>query len=451
MPVPTLSFDRGTLLLTGLASDEVPPAFRFDERVGAWRAPAQAYHDVVMKLHRARRPYEDRARAYGPLDRSWQPTRVPRDYQRAACDAWHQGGRRGVVVLPTGAGKSLVAELCITEADRSALVVAPTLDLVAQWYDGLVSRFGEPVGVLGGGLRQVEALTVATYDSAHLYAERLGARFGLLVFDEVHHLPGPTYRLAAESCIAPYRLGLTATLGEAAAPVAELVGPVVYQRGVTELAGEYLAEYRTEVVEVALTPDERLDYDEAIACYRDFRETKGLNRGKAGFRQFLREAGRSRDGRRALAAFRRSRRILHRTRQKLEVVADLLRAHRAGRALVFTHDNASAYQVSRELLLPAITHQTDAKERRRLLEAFRQGVLPVLVTSRVLNEGVDLPEAEVAIVMSGTGTVREHVQRLGRILRRREGKQAVLYELVVEDSVELGTSRRRRDHEAYER
>ena len=117
---------------------------------------------------------------------------------------------------------------------------------------------------------------------------------------------------------------------------------------------------------------------------------------------------------------------------------------------MFTNDNATVYEISRRLLLPAITHQTDLKERRAMLAAFADGRLPVIVTSKVLNEGVDIPSADVAIVLSGTATVREHVQRLGRILRKQEGKQAVLYELVVEDSAEERTSARRREHAAYQ-
>jgi len=449
-----LSFDRGTLLLEGLAPGLVPTAFRFDGRVGLYRAPAEAYHEIVLQLHRAGDPYEDEARRYGVLRRPYRSDRIPRDYQVEAVDSWRAAGRRGVVVLPTGAGKTLVAHLCIADSARHALVVAPTLQLVAQWYDGLVRAFGEPVGILGGGVREICDLTVATYASAHLHAERLGDRFGLLVFDEVHHLPGPKVRLAAQSSIAPYRLGLTATLGTPGTDggperIAELVGPVVTQRTVTELAGEFLAEYRTEVIRVHLDAEERTAYDEAVATYRAFRESRGTSGGRGGFRHFLREAGRSAEGRRAMQAYRGSRRILHRTPRKLEHLADLLRRHCGQRALVFTHDNATAYEVSRRLLLPVITHRTDARERVALMSAFGSGALPTLVTSRVLNEGVDLPEADVAIVLSGTGTVREHVQRLGRILRRREGKQAVLYELVVADSAEEYTSRRRRDHDAY--
>jgi superfamily II DNA or RNA helicase len=451
MGVPSLRFDRGTLLLEGLADEEVPAGFVFDERVKLWRAPASAYRSALAALHR-RGPYEDRARAYGPIGRPHETARQPREYQAAAVAAWKAAGRRGVVVLPTGAGKSFVAELCIADADRSALVVAPTLDLVAQWQSALRKAFGDPIGVLGGGERQIEAITVSTYDSAHLYAEGMGDRFGLVVFDEVHHLPGPAYSLAARSFIAPFRLGLTATLERtdgAHLQLDELVGPVVHQRSIRELAGGYLAPYHTEVIEVHLDEPERLAYDGALAQVRTFKASRGIPSGRAGFERFLREAPRTEEGRAAMAAQRESRRILQRTPRKLELVEELLQEHHGARVLVFTADNASAYHVSRSFLVPAITHHTDPRERKLYLQGFADGTFPVLATSRVLNEGVDLPEAEVAIVMSGSSTVREHVQRLGRILRPRDGKQAVLYELVVAASAEQMASQRRRDHDAY--
>lgn len=450
-----LHFDGGTLLLEGFPEAEVPAGFVYDPRVNLWRAPAHRYHDVALDLHRRKVPWEDRARAYAPLERAHRGDREPRDYQREAVAAWRSAGRRGLVVLPTGAGKSFVAELCIADANRSALVVAPTLDLVGQWYDGLRRAFGDPVGILGGGVHEVHPLTVATYDSAWMHAERYGARFGLLVFDEVHHLPGPTYAIAATSSIAPFRLGLSATPerpdgGEAALDA--LVGPVVFRREIGDLAGEFLAEYRTELIRVRLSDRDREAYDDARTEYRAFVESKGLSLGGAGgWQAFLRAAGRSKEGRSAFRAWRTSRTLLQGAPAKLRVLAELLRRHRSGRVIVFTSDNATVYAVSRQLLLPAITHQTDLKERRALLAAFADGSLPALVTSRVLNEGVDIPAADVAIVLSGTGTVREHVQRLGRILRRREGKQAVLYELVVEETVEELTSARRRDHAAYRR
>jgi superfamily II DNA or RNA helicase len=127
----------------------------------------------------------------------------------------------------------------------------------------------------------------------------------------------------------------------------------------------------------------------------------------------------------------------------------LLHVHRNDLTLVFTQDNATAYEISRRFLVPAITHQTKVSERSEILDRFRQGEYGVVVTSKVLNEGVDVPEANVAVIISGSGSVREHVQRLGRILRRREGKRARLYELVAANTTETFTSDRRRDHAAY--
>ena len=448
-------FDRGTLLLEGFSEEGAPAGFVMDRRLNLLRGPADRYHDLLMDLHRGQVDYRDEARGYAVLARAHAGAHEPRDYQREAVEAWRAAGRRGVVVLPTGSGKSLVAERCIVDAKRDTLVVAPTLDLVGQWYDRLLRAFGEPVGVLGGGVHEVHPITVSTYDSAWMHMDRYGGRWGLLVFDEVHHLPGPSFSQAATMAIAPFRLGLSATPerddgGHGA--LERLVGPIVYRREISDLAGAFLAEYRTELITVRLSPSDRAAYDEARGRYRSFVEVRGLRMGgPGGWRGFLRESARSREGRQALRAWRESRRILQGAPAKLRLLEELLRRHREGRVIVFTNDNATVYDISRRLLVPAITHQTDLKERRALLRGFADGDLPVLVTSRVLNEGVDIPSADVAIVLSGTGTVREHVQRLGRILRRRDDKQAVLYEVVVEASAEEWTSQRRRDHEAYNR
>src|SRR5690606_18957499 len=124
--------------------------------------------------------------------------------------------------------------------------------------------------------------------------------------------------------------------------------------------------------------------------------------------------------------------------------------HRTDRAIIFTQDNATAYGVSRRFLIPVITHQTKVKERSEILQGFDQGRYGAVVTSKVLNEGVDIPSANVAIVLSGSGSVMEHVQRLGRILRRQGDKRAVLYELVSKNTSETSTSDRRREHTAYQ-
>jgi superfamily II DNA or RNA helicase len=381
--------------------------------------------------------------------------RDPFPYQLEAVAAWIEGGRRGVVVLPTGAGKTFVAQLIVERLARSAVVVTPTIDLLHQWYGVLSTAFECEVGLLGGGYYEPRPLTVTTYDSAYLHMERLGNRFGLVVFDECHHLPGPSYALAAEQMIAPFRLGLTATPeredgGEAR--LTELVGPIVYRRDIRDLAGRFLAAYETVQLRVSLAPEEGEAYRGAREVYLDFARRQGIALGSAqGWTRFLRATSRSEEGRRALLAYRAQKAIAQASEAKLRLLERLLARHRGDRALIFTSDNATVYRIARRFLIPAITHQTPVKERHEVLERFNGGDYPFLVTSRVLNEGVDVPEANVGIVLSGSGSVREHVQRLGRILRRRPGKQAVLYEVVAEQTAEEFTSSRRRRHSAYRR
>jgi superfamily II DNA or RNA helicase len=449
-----LRFDRGTLTLRGLPAEALPPGWTWDPRVGAARAPANAYAALLEGLRAQGVDLRDEARGYARLEALQHlSTRAPRWYQEEAVAAWRQARWQGVIVLPTGAGKSYVAERVIAEARRSALIVVPTLDLLSQWYGNLRAAFGVEVGLLGGGQHVVEDLTVGTYDSVALHAERLGARFGLVIWDEAHHLPAPMYARAAESLIAPLRLGLSATPERPDglhAQMYALIGPVVYRREITELAGDFLAEYRTEVLTVRLSPEEQARYDMLRARYKAFVDGSGIRMGgPEGWRRFLRESARSREGRAAFRAFLDAKRIAHGTERKLELVEALVSDEWGRRTIVFTNDNDTAYRIAERLLAPCITHHTDVKERRAWLDSFGSGGLNVLVTSRVLNEGVDLPAAEVAIVVSGTSTVRESVQRLGRILRPQPGKQAVLYELVAEGTTETKTSERRREHDAY--
>ncbi|HEY2514569.1 MAG TPA: DEAD/DEAH box helicase family protein [Polyangiaceae bacterium] len=450
----SLVFTGGTIEIRSAPADlPLPAACAWDPRTNSHRAPAVAYADVVRALVTAKLPYEDKARRYDELPSGARIQREPRVYQREALEAWRKARGRGVVVLPTGAGKTHVAVMAIDDKRRSALVVAPTLDLVRQWYDVLGAAFGVPIGLVGGGEHDVQPLTVTTYDSAHLHMEHLGARFGLIVFDECHHLPSAAYALAARSCLAPFRLGLTATPERSdgkEADLAALVGPMVYRKDIVELSGDYLAEYETERVSIALTEAERKEYDAERGIYRAFVISQGIRMASpSGWSDFVMRSAQSTEGRRAMQAYRRQRSLAFAAPAKLDYLEHLLTVHREGRSIVFTEDNATAYLVSRRFLVPAITHQTKVKERSAILAALADGSIGAVVTSKVLNEGVDVPDASVAVVLSGSGSVREHVQRLGRILRKKDGKRAVLYELVTANTSEELTSDRRREHDAY--
>src|SRR4051812_32803439 len=268
----TLSFDGGTLLLEGAdAAAELPSAFVWDERVRRWRAPAFAYRGAVEELTRCKVEFEDKARDYGTFDFRSTLDIQPRPYQQDAMREWKAAGRRGVVILPTGAGKTLVAQIAIEMTGRQTLVVVPTIDLMNQWYDQLLAAFKAEVGLIGGGYFEVGAITVTTYASAFRFMERLGSRFGLGVYDEGHHLWSSVYRYAAEMAIAPFRLGLTATPERedgADAMLEQLVGPIVYRRIAKDLAGEYLSDYELFRVEVHLSPEERTAYERARGVFR---------------------------------------------------------------------------------------------------------------------------------------------------------------------------------------
>jgi superfamily II DNA or RNA helicase len=451
-----LTFDGGTLVIEGAPAEilESLPGTRFDERMGGYRAEAHHYRVIVEEIRRRRIPYEDTARCYQPTPWELRSAREPFPHQTEALQTWWESGGRGIVVLPTGTGKTFLALLAIAKAGRPALVVTPTIDLLNQWYGELKAAFGDTIGLIGGGSYEIQPITVTTYDSAYIHLERWGNRFGLLVFDECHHLPGETYLQAALGSIAPYRLGLTATPERADGRehlLETLLGPLVYRREIKQLAGDFLAEYRTERVSVSLAEEDQERYRLAREHYRRFVTERSIFMASpSGWQRFLIETSRSADGRAAFLAYREQKRLALAAPAKLQKLADLLEDHRDDRVLIFTYDNATVYQIARRFLVPAITHQTKTKERQQILERFHSGEYNVVVTSQVLNEGVDVPAANVGIILSGTGSVREHVQRLGRLLRKQGKKQALLYEVVTRDTAEEFTSERRRQHHAYQ-
>jgi superfamily II DNA or RNA helicase len=450
-----LAFEGGTLVVTGGSPEglDALPHFQKDPRSGVLRAEACHYRAVVEHLRRYQIAYDDKARSYQPSPWPLRTSRDPFPHQVEALETWWGTGGRGIVVLPTGTGKTHLAILAIHKAARPALVITPTIDLLNQWYGELLVAFDVPVGLMGGGHYELQPLTVTTYDSAHIHLERWGNRFGLVIFDECHHLPGPTYLESARGSIAPYRLGLTATPERQDGQevlLEGLVGPIVYRREIKELAGDFLAEYRAERLYVELSAEEQEKYRKAREVYRQFCADRGISLGGMnGWQRFIQESCRSREGRAAFEAFREQRRLALAAPAKLQLLERLLERHRHDRVLIFTYDNATVYQIARRYLVPAITHQTRAKERRHILESFQSGAYNTVVTSRVLNEGVDVPAANIGVILSGSGTVREHVQRLGRLLRKYGEKQALLYEVITRDTAEEFTSDRRRQHHAY--
>ncbi|MEH1947866.1 MAG: DEAD/DEAH box helicase family protein [Nostoc sp.] len=449
---PTLNFDRGTLIL------HPPPRGKgwmdyatWDDRVEKFRIPAIRYRSLVEALQAEDVYFIDEAKQFYPVDLVPTLEMEPYPHQTEALAAWKLAGRQGVVVLPTAAGKTYLAQMAMQSTPRTTLIVVPTLDLMHQWYAHLVAAFPDAeVGLLGGGSRDRTAILVATYDSAAIHAETLGNQYALIVFDECHHLPTDFNRVIAEYAIAPYRLGLSATPERTDGKHADLnilIGQEVYRKRAEDLAGKALAEHEIVQIKVKLSQLERERYNQLIQTRNDFLKQSKISLGSLqGWQMFVQMSARSQSGRRAMLAHREAKDIALGTDGKLRILINLLAEHYPARILIFTADNATVYRISQELLIPAITHQTPVKERHEILTKFREGKYNTLVASHVLNEGVDVPAASVAIILSGTGSAREYTQRLGRILRKGniENKQAILYEVVAEDTSEEGTSARRR-------
>src|SRR5436309_3915375 len=311
----SISFQGGILVLYDVdAHEPVPAPFRLIK--GRWRCAGYHYGTLQPELHA--RGLRDTVPRWQRLDLPLQETREPHDYQVEAVAAWEQAGRRGSIVLPTGAGKTFVAIQAISRVNRSTLVVAPTIDLLHQWYARMVTAFTPDVGVYYGGEKQVLPLTVTTYHSAGDLVAACGNAFKLVIFDEVHHLPAPTWGETALMAPAPLRLGLTATYPQEHEQtngrwrVEDLIGPIVYIKRIADLVGQQLAQYRTERLRIDLSAEERIRYDADYAIYIGFVRSRQLQRryGPAWLMELMRLSASDLQARRALLARQRLLQLL---------------------------------------------------------------------------------------------------------------------------------------------
>jgi len=265
---------------------------------------------------------------------------VLRDSQNQALDAWIANGNRGIIVLAAGSGKTVVGIKAISLLNTPTLVVAPTLDLLDQWRTRLKKEFKTEVGVLGGGEWDIRALTVFTYDSAYIHADKLGNRFGLIIFDEVHHLPAAGYRNIAEMFASPYRMGLTATLEREDGLHAELnrlVGGKVFEKNVKDLTGTHLSPFRVEKITVELTEDEKEEYGKNQKVFSDYLARIKLTiRGPADFQKLIMRSGRDPGARRALLARNRARDIAYNSISKMGKLSEILKNHNQSKIFIFT-------------------------------------------------------------------------------------------------------------------
>jgi len=457
---PRLFFDKGTIRIDSADMLEIPDARR-DERSGggSLRAYAMHYARIIEYLRESEINYTDCVQNFIPIAPLKTTGLELRGYQQEAITKWKNVSMRGCVVLPTGAGKTAVGMHAIVEASAPALVIVPTIDLMEQWAQALTDHLATQhsrqkipaIGRLGGGEDDLRAVTVATYDSAYIRAPEMGDRFGLVIFDEVHHLPAPGYRSIAEQMIAPYRLGLTATIEREDGlhgMLQGLVGGVVFRKGSQDLASQkYLASHTIRQIQVSLTPEEQKAYDQYRSEFLSgMKSLKMVSESMYNLKRLIMMSNRSRKARETLLARNRANETALNSTAKIKALKEILAGCSTSqrKTIIFTQNNKMAYVIADKFLIPIITHKTSKDERREILSGFKSNRYTAVVTSRVLDEGVDVPDAELGIIVSGTGSGREMIQRLGRLLRpKQDGGKAELVEIVSAKTRETGTSAKR--------
>ena len=343
-----------------------------------------------------------------------------RDYQRDAADSFWHGGS-GVVVLPCGAGKTLVGAAAMAHARATTLILVTNTVSARQWKDELVRRTSlteDEIGEYSGAVKEIRPVTIATYQvltmrrkGVYPHLELLDARdWGLIVYDEVHLLPAPIFRMTAD-LQARRRIGLTATLVREdgrEGDVFSLIGPKRYDAPWKDIESQgWIAPADCVEVRVTLPEGERLAY--------------------------------------ATAEPEERYRLASCTHRKVDVVKSLMARHAGQPTLVIGQYIDQLDELAEALDAPVIKGETSVKERQRLFEAFRTGEVRTLVVSKVANFSIDLPDAEVAIQVSGSfGSRQEEAQRLGRLLRPgHDGKVARFYTIVSRDTVDADFAQNR--------
>jgi len=371
-----------------------------------------------------------------------------RDYQEEAVAAWISNNYKGIVSLPTGSGKTVVGVAAVSKKPVWTLVVAFTREQMRQWRDHFIKGCSIPPGLVGlfySDEKRLAPITISTYQTAFRHIEKLSPYFQMLIVDEVHHLPADKFRAIALGMFSPYRLGLSATVTRDDGRHEELfplMGGVVYHRTPQELVeAGYLSPYRIETIKVDLTPEERRRFEELRKKFRE------LSRGME-FEELVEAAKRGdQNAAEALKVRSELRQLIHNARRKIERVREIVsrELEKGSKILIFTQYIEQAEALGKELGVAVVTGETDKRVRDRSFQLFREGVERVLVLTTVGDEGIDIPDANIGIIVAGTGSKRQFIQRLGRLLRPKEGKQAVLYEIVARGTPEELESRRRKE------
>lgn len=359
-----------------------------------------------------------------------------REYQKEALDVWLEKGS-GVIALPTGAGKTVIGIGAIAYVKKSALVVTFTKVQMMQWRDSIL-RFTDVeksmVGLYYSGEKNVKPITVTTYHTAYRHMGELADKFEVLVIDEAHHLPADKFKVIALSSFASKRLALSAT------PVREdgkheelfkLMGGLIYFKTPQELIQKgFLAPFEIIQVKVELTPQEKLEYNKLLNKFRSLAKGRKVSQ----LLELVKKG--EEDAVEAIKVYNELKKLTNLAKKKVEKVKEIVEKEKGNKILIFTQYVEQAEEIANLLKAFLITGKMSKSERERVLSVFKGIKSGVLVLTTVGDEGLDIPDANVGIIVTGTGSRRQFIQRLGRLLRPSNGKKARLYELVTKGTAE---------------
>ena len=371
-----------------------------------------------------------------------------RNYQVEALEKWINNGYKGIIALPTGSGKTIIGIAAITKTNARTIIITYTREQMFQWRDAIIKYTNiEPylVGLMYSEEKRLAPITITTYQSGFRLINEVSPFFDFLLVDEVHHLPAEKFRYIALHSIARYRMGLSAT------PIREdgkheelfpLLGGIVYYRSPAELAKMgYLAHYKIYTIKVKLTREEKKLFEDLRKQYRSLI-------GYSSFQEVLEAAKRGNEqAKKALRIHSQMRMLMARSKAKIDKAVEIAKRElsRGSKIIVFTQYVDQAKTISRALNAYLLTGEVPVDERKRVLRDFREATSGVLVVTTVGDEGLDIPDANVGIIVSGTGSRRQFIQRLGRLLRPKGGDvEARLYEIVLERTPEEAQARKRK-------
>ncbi len=422
---------------------------RYDRRRKLFIVEPGVVRDVIEKLSSMGVSVEDRSGVPQslPLPEKIEFTGKLRDYQEEALEKWINSSRRGIIALPTGSGKTIIGVAAIAKVSERTLVVTFTKEQLHQWIDKILELTTIDktlISAFYSGEKRLAPITVTTYQTAFRNIELLAFRYSMLIVDEVHHLPADKFKRIALGMYSPCRMGLSATVIREDGRHTELfplMGGIVYHKSPQELIDKgYLAPYSNFIVRVRLTEEERRKYEELRKIYRAL----AMDRP---FTEIVKAAQRGDQlAAKALKVHSELRQLVQKASQKEKAVKEIVERElaRGSKIIVFTQYVDQAQRLGELLNAPIITGSVDDKKRKRILEEFRASSRGVLVITTVGDEGLDIPDANVGVIVAGTGSRRQFIQRLGRLLRPQEGKTARLYEIVVTGTPEEAQARKRK-------